>query len=327
MVMVEILCALVVVALGVWATVEILHHSQAGNAWRGIAKILTGHKGLVKWVGDGMSCPFCYSHWFAIAYVAAVSTTVMGLSLLPACVFAFIGGLAAARLSNLLNDYFRYICRTPNLNEDAGSEKMKDIVMEDDEGVQLPPPPDEIHIDSPEEPEKRVTAQDAINMYREYLQDVHSMRQAALGHELAHAHGHLPAEAEIDNWAAKLSPHQRRRFIKEIEKYDGLRPLARWEDLSDSGTISEAVFKYQGKVMDREFTEEERAMYAHLPVELKHWVCDGTTKEERAQLFCELRKHDGPTKTLYPSETPMTELMAKHTGKEEENPTNSEEQT
>jgi hypothetical protein len=107
----------ILVVFGVWQSVEICHHSQAGTVWRCLAKFLTLWPKPFKFIGDGMSCPYCYSNWFGLIYAfSAVQPTTFLQGVL-----AFVMGIGAARCANLFNDYFHPYCRTPNDNEDSAS--------------------------------------------------------------------------------------------------------------------------------------------------------------------------------------------------------------
>jgi len=117
----SLLVWLFICALAVWASVEVTHHSQIGGIWRWFGKQLQKIP-AVAILGDGALCPFCTAAWFGLLY-----TAVGVFLLLPfwvAIPITFIGGLAAARLANLGNDYFHYVCRTPDLNEDSRSARM-----------------------------------------------------------------------------------------------------------------------------------------------------------------------------------------------------------
>ena len=117
----------------VWQSVEICHHSQAGYIWRTIAERLTKNN-TTKYLGNGMSCPFCYSNWFGMLYVGCYSLTHCDPLL---AIFAtFIGGLAVARGANVLNDWMHdpgeFICRTPNKNPNSGAGQLH-TMFEDEE--------------------------------------------------------------------------------------------------------------------------------------------------------------------------------------------------
>jgi len=106
--------------------VEILHHSRAGKVWRTLADAIAppeDRDGIswLEYVGLGMQCPFCYSNWFAILFMGC--GTLFVFSPVTASIMALIGGLAAARMANLLNDYTHDWCRTPNKNENSASQK------------------------------------------------------------------------------------------------------------------------------------------------------------------------------------------------------------
>jgi hypothetical protein len=118
--MIEFVIWILVCALSVGSTVEVLHHSKAGEPWRRLGKWLEMCAGL-KWLSAGFLCPFCYCFWWSILFVTLGA--FMLFSPIPAITLGFIGGLAAARLANLLNDATRSICRTPNLNEESYSAR------------------------------------------------------------------------------------------------------------------------------------------------------------------------------------------------------------
>jgi len=100
-----------IIVLAVWQSVEICHHSVAGTAWREAGTRLSGYK-YMKYLGEGMLCPFCYSNWFGIFYVGCYTAYVFNF--VEAVAFTFVGGLAAARLANTLNDVLHNQIRTPN---------------------------------------------------------------------------------------------------------------------------------------------------------------------------------------------------------------------
>ena len=129
------------VTLAVWQTVEILHHSKFGEVWRGIASWLSHDNGGVSdditmriraihdYIGQGMSCPFCYSNWFGFLYFGAYAFYVYNPFI--AAVLTFIGGLAAARAANVLNDITYGLCRTPDTNPNSESGKKAQLFEEE----------------------------------------------------------------------------------------------------------------------------------------------------------------------------------------------------
>ena len=118
---ISILVWLGVSALATWQVAEILHHSQAGYPWRALAAKLSSFK-YTRLLGDGASCVFCFSNWIGIGVVGLGA--FHWLNTRTALLYTFIGGLAAARLANLCNDYFHYVCRTPDTNENSKSAQM-----------------------------------------------------------------------------------------------------------------------------------------------------------------------------------------------------------
>lgn len=97
-------------AVANWAIIETWHHGSIFEECRARLEVRRGH-----FVPDLLLCPFCLSHWSAIfAELGALSLLIDLRELawhqylgLPICI------LATTRLSNLLNDLFRRICRTP----------------------------------------------------------------------------------------------------------------------------------------------------------------------------------------------------------------------
>ena len=116
------LLMMIVIVLAIWQSVEICHHSAIGAIWRDIGESLTQEE-KTKWIGDGMLCPFCFSNWFGFLYVGLYS--IYMFNFVEAIAFTFIGGLAMARLANLLNDIFHDRMRTPNVNENSRTEKFR----------------------------------------------------------------------------------------------------------------------------------------------------------------------------------------------------------
>jgi len=113
----------------VWQLTEILHHSAAGNWWRSLGKYFEKNK-ATKWLGELMSCPFCYSNYLGIFFVG-IGACVM-FNPFFAMAVAIVGGLAAARAANMANDLlasFGWI-RTPNVNENSRSMQMDKLFAE-----------------------------------------------------------------------------------------------------------------------------------------------------------------------------------------------------
>ena len=142
--MLEFLIVVVICAIAVWQCVEILHHSEAGRPWRNVAEWLSKpwdrpvwmpfaiFKPVAEWgsyIGKGMSCPFCYSNWLGILFAGCYGFTAY--SFFPAIGVAFVGGMASARLANMLNDWMHYpggqfVCRTPNVNPKSASAQIQE---------------------------------------------------------------------------------------------------------------------------------------------------------------------------------------------------------
>jgi len=123
--------------LATWQITEILHHSRAGKPWRDWSDKLASEELVnepeVNWteyLGLGMKCTFCYSNWIGIV---CMSWTFFVYSFIPAVFMAFIGGLAAARAANWLNDIWHDITRTPNHNSNSKSAKVFREAQENEE--------------------------------------------------------------------------------------------------------------------------------------------------------------------------------------------------
>jgi len=132
--MIELLLWTILSVFAVYQTVEILHHSTAGEYWRKCSNYLirktdtATKRTYLAYLGEGMQCPFCYSNWFGILYVGLWS--FYNYSVVAAIAVAFVGGLAVARIANLINDATHDWCRTPNKNENSGSLRMEQTLNE-----------------------------------------------------------------------------------------------------------------------------------------------------------------------------------------------------
>ena len=128
----DLIIWLIICVFAVWQSVEICHHSQAGTLWRITADKLRENC-ITKYLGDGMSCPYCYSNWFGILYAGCYSFS--NCSFITAIFYTFIGGLAAARGANMMNDWMHvpgeFVCRTPNSNPNSVSEQVKSLLNEE----------------------------------------------------------------------------------------------------------------------------------------------------------------------------------------------------
>jgi len=136
--MIELLIWILICVFAIWQSVEICHHSLAGTLWRKLAEYFIETKWL-RYLGDGMVCPFCYSNWFGMLYVGLYAYMIEPFSV--ATVITFCGGLAAARGANMMNDWMHYpgafISRTPNKNPNSGSEQIGQLLDEDRELIQV----------------------------------------------------------------------------------------------------------------------------------------------------------------------------------------------
>jgi len=101
-------------------TVDVLHHSQAGTPYRRLAAILSNFK-WTSYIGDLLSCPYCYSHYVSFLYVGWFAFNQFNL--FEATVITFIGGLVATRIAGITNDLMGPYCRTPNVNDNSATGK------------------------------------------------------------------------------------------------------------------------------------------------------------------------------------------------------------
>lgn len=100
------LSSVVVVALATWQAVEIWRHSALFANWRSITEMWDNK------VGELLSCPWCLSVWVGIAFCLLLHFSEVWLIGISSQIVIY--GLAASRLANLGNDYFKSCCRTPN---------------------------------------------------------------------------------------------------------------------------------------------------------------------------------------------------------------------
>lgn len=118
----------IVSAFFVLGATDICHHSKIGVIWR---QFWTAVKDvpLLKHASKAALCPYCLSKWWGFFSMSIVAFYILPVVL--ALGVTFVGGIAAGRLANLLNDFFSYLDRTPNFNENAASaimaEELSDI--------------------------------------------------------------------------------------------------------------------------------------------------------------------------------------------------------
>lgn len=108
--MIYLICWLLPTAAANWAAVETLHHGSIFDNPRAWLQARGG------FINDLVSCPFCLSHWTAMALTASVFAVLVTDWKYGA--LAPVYWLAVVRGSNLCNDYFHDKCRTPRLGRD-----------------------------------------------------------------------------------------------------------------------------------------------------------------------------------------------------------------
>jgi len=132
----DILFFLFVSIFATWQITEILHHGYIGGFWRNCANRLMTLEGcwivkIANFIGHGMSCPFCYSNWAALAVVFCLSPLLAFVRFDFLTVLTlFITGLAVSRMASLLNDYCHNFTRTPSWNENADRNRETEITSE-----------------------------------------------------------------------------------------------------------------------------------------------------------------------------------------------------
>jgi hypothetical protein len=113
---------LVIYALAVWQTVEVIHHSELFAGLRLWADLESqdNFADTGPFVGRAIGCPFCLAHWVAIGYSVLLCTPLGGL------VSWWTWVLAVVRLSNIGNDLIGDRCRTPRDYPDEADQKEQD---------------------------------------------------------------------------------------------------------------------------------------------------------------------------------------------------------
>jgi hypothetical protein len=101
----DTLLQLLILALGTWQTVEVLHHSKIMYPLRKVEKDTYEATGDI--IAEAWGCPFCLSHWVAAGYALGL------ISPLTSVVSWWLLVLSAVRLANLGNDLTWNYCRTP----------------------------------------------------------------------------------------------------------------------------------------------------------------------------------------------------------------------
>ena len=106
---------LLVAAMATWQIVEIWHHSSVMAGWR--ARIELYDSGFRGWLAELTACPYCLSIW-----VGWICTLVLFIPYIG----VLIWGLAASRLANLGNDFFKSHSQTPKHNKiELGSSRLE----------------------------------------------------------------------------------------------------------------------------------------------------------------------------------------------------------
>lgn len=121
--MTEAALALLVGALAGAQATETLHHGSIFAPWREKATDWSSKRGVRKFVGDLLRCPFCLAHW-------TCGLAIAGLWFLPPAATWPIYALAATRLAQILNDVLHPWTRSPSdteialsLEEDSGDSE------------------------------------------------------------------------------------------------------------------------------------------------------------------------------------------------------------
>lgn len=112
---------LILLALGTWQTVEVIHHSKLFYPLKSTLSYFDDRSGPLRAAWDLISCPFCLSHWVAIIYM--VGTCLPGIG---TAVMGWLFILSAVRLANLGNDLTWNYNRTPRYEgEENGNTQIK----------------------------------------------------------------------------------------------------------------------------------------------------------------------------------------------------------
>lgn len=86
-----------------WALTEVIHHGSIFEAVRAYAEVSDSFFARL------LTCPFCLSHWTALAAVGLAEIAFRTENL----AFSVLLWLASVRLANLLNDLTHGLSRTP----------------------------------------------------------------------------------------------------------------------------------------------------------------------------------------------------------------------
>jgi hypothetical protein len=98
-----------IAALANWAAIEAWHHGSIFANLRGWLEARGG------FLSELLLCPYCLSHWTALPLLCMLGLLLVGLEVQPHQLISLpVLSLAVTRLSNLMNDLNRGICRTPN---------------------------------------------------------------------------------------------------------------------------------------------------------------------------------------------------------------------
>lgn len=112
---------LILLALGTWQTVEIIHHSELLFPLKKALSYWDGRDGPLRFLWDLISCPFCLSHWVAMIFMVGICLPGVG-----PVVMGWLFILSAVRLANLGNDLTWNYNRTPRYEgEENGNTKVE----------------------------------------------------------------------------------------------------------------------------------------------------------------------------------------------------------
>lgn len=106
----KLIWAVLIAGTANWTVIETWHHGSLFDSVRARLEVCRG-----RFLADLLLCPYCLSHWTAIPLLAASLLMMVDFSQwdwwrYPGLVCCW---LVVIRISNLLNDLTRSICRTP----------------------------------------------------------------------------------------------------------------------------------------------------------------------------------------------------------------------
>ncbi len=120
------LFTLILMALAVWQTVEVIHHSELFNGTRVLAGYIADQPLQMKleldwriFIAKMYLCPFCLSHWVAIFYALMLVSPLSGL------ISWWLLILSAVRLANLGNDLASNYTKTPRYEPESSEQKLE----------------------------------------------------------------------------------------------------------------------------------------------------------------------------------------------------------